>query len=123
MFIAIAASKDRLDVHVRPSGEFFAAARDGEGLERLADRLRGRSRSASGRGPAGSGPPAEGSGSPGGGPNRSAAPPLEVVVVVVGRRVAATGRGLYLPVARRALPGEAGGGREPERGWGGRARD
>ncbi len=29
-----------LDVHVRPSGESFAVARDGEGLERLADRLR-----------------------------------------------------------------------------------
>ena len=40
MFIGIDVSKDRLDVHVRPSGEFFAVARDGEGLERLADRLR-----------------------------------------------------------------------------------
>lgn len=40
MFIGIDVSKDRLDVHVRPSGEFFAVARDGEGLERLAGRLR-----------------------------------------------------------------------------------
>jgi transposase len=40
MFIGIDVSKDRLDVHVRPSGEFFAVARDGEELERLADRLR-----------------------------------------------------------------------------------
>ena len=40
MFIGIDVSKDRLEVHVRPSGEFFAVARDGEGLERLADRLR-----------------------------------------------------------------------------------
>ena len=40
MFIGIDVSKNRLDVHVRPSGEFFAVARDGEGLERLAERLR-----------------------------------------------------------------------------------
>jgi transposase len=40
MFIGIDVSKDRLDAHVRPSGEFFAVARDGEELERLADRLR-----------------------------------------------------------------------------------
>jgi transposase len=32
-------SKDRLDVHVRPSGEAFAVARDGKGLEDLVRRL------------------------------------------------------------------------------------
>jgi transposase len=32
-------SKDRLDVHLRPSGEAFAVARDGKGLENLIDRL------------------------------------------------------------------------------------
>jgi transposase len=40
MFVGIDVSKDRLDVHVRPSGEVFAVARDGEGLEELAARLR-----------------------------------------------------------------------------------
>ncbi len=40
MFVGIDVSKDRLDVHVRPSGEAFAVARDGEGLEGLAARLR-----------------------------------------------------------------------------------
>ncbi len=35
IFVGIDVSKDRLDVHVRPSGEAFAVARDGEGLERL----------------------------------------------------------------------------------------
>ena len=39
MFVGIDASKDRLDVHLRPSGETFAVARDGRGLERLITRL------------------------------------------------------------------------------------
>ena len=34
-FVGIDVSKDRLDVHVRPSGEVFAVARDGEGLQAL----------------------------------------------------------------------------------------
>lgn len=40
VFVGIDVSKDRLDVHVRPSGEAFAVARDGKGLEDLVDRLR-----------------------------------------------------------------------------------
>ncbi|HEX9570253.1 MAG TPA: IS110 family transposase, partial [Rhodospirillales bacterium] len=32
MYVGIDVAKDRLDVHVRPSGEAFAVARDGEGL-------------------------------------------------------------------------------------------
>jgi transposase len=40
MFIGIDVSKDRLDVHVRPSGEAFAVARDEAGLDDLATRLR-----------------------------------------------------------------------------------
>ena len=39
MFVGIDVSKDRLDVHLRPSGEGFAVARDGRGLERLVARL------------------------------------------------------------------------------------
>jgi transposase len=39
MFIGIDVCKDRLDVHVRPDGETFAVARDGEGLARLCERL------------------------------------------------------------------------------------
>src|SRR5262249_60984682 len=39
-FVGIDVSKDRLDVHVRPSGEAFAVSRDGTGLEELVDRLR-----------------------------------------------------------------------------------
>lgn len=39
MFVGIDVSKDRLDVHLRPSGEAFAVARDGEGVEALATRL------------------------------------------------------------------------------------
>ena len=39
MFIGIDVAKDRLDVHVRPSGEAFAVARDGEGLSTLVERL------------------------------------------------------------------------------------
>jgi len=38
-FVGIDVSKDRLDVHVLPSGEAFAVARNGEGLERLAAAL------------------------------------------------------------------------------------
>ncbi len=41
MFVGIDVAKDRLDVHLRPSGEAFAAARDGKGLEALVDRLGG----------------------------------------------------------------------------------
>ena len=41
IFVGIDVAKDRLDVHVRPSGEAFAVARDGKGLEELADRLGG----------------------------------------------------------------------------------
>jgi transposase len=38
-FVGIDVSKDRLDVHVRPSSEAFAVSRDGKGLEELIDRL------------------------------------------------------------------------------------
>lgn len=38
-FVGIDVSKDRLDVHVRPSGQAFAVARNGEGLDQLASRL------------------------------------------------------------------------------------
>jgi transposase len=38
-FIGIDVSKDRLDVHVRPTDETFAVARDGEGLTALIERL------------------------------------------------------------------------------------
>jgi len=41
MFVGIDVAKDRLDVHVRPSGEAFAVARDSEGLAALVDRLAG----------------------------------------------------------------------------------
>jgi transposase len=40
VFIGIDVSKDRLDICVRPSGETFTVTRDGEGLERLGERLR-----------------------------------------------------------------------------------
>jgi transposase len=40
MFAGIDVSKDRLEVHLRPSGEAFAVARDGPGLEALVARLR-----------------------------------------------------------------------------------
>jgi transposase len=40
IFVGIDVSKERLDVHVRPSGEAFAVARDGEGLAALVERLR-----------------------------------------------------------------------------------
>jgi len=38
-FIGIDVAKDRLDVHLRPSGESFTVTRDGEGLVQLVDRL------------------------------------------------------------------------------------
>jgi transposase len=38
-FVGIDVAKDRLDVHLRPSGEAFAVARDGEGLVQLVERL------------------------------------------------------------------------------------
>jgi transposase len=37
--VGIDVSKDRLDVHLRPSGEAFAVTRDGKGLETLVERL------------------------------------------------------------------------------------
>jgi transposase len=40
IYVGIDVSKDRLDVHVRPTGEAFAVTRDGKGLEELVDRLR-----------------------------------------------------------------------------------
>jgi transposase len=39
IYVGIDVSKDRLDVHVRPSGEAFGVARDGKGLEDLVRRL------------------------------------------------------------------------------------
>ncbi len=39
VYVGIDVSKDRLDVHVRPSGESLAVARDGEGLAVLIARL------------------------------------------------------------------------------------
>jgi transposase len=41
IIVGIDVSKDRLDVAVRPSGEVFAVERNAEGLEQLAQRLRG----------------------------------------------------------------------------------
>jgi len=40
IFVGIDVAKDRLDIHVRPSGESFTVARDGEGLVVLVDRLK-----------------------------------------------------------------------------------
>jgi transposase len=40
IYVGIDVSKDRLDVHVRPTGEAFVVARDGEGLAELVARLR-----------------------------------------------------------------------------------
>jgi transposase len=37
--VGVDVSRDRLDVHLRPSGEAFAVARDGKGLEGLIERL------------------------------------------------------------------------------------
>lgn len=39
--VGIDVSKDRLDVHVEPSGEAFAVVRDAAGVEALVERLRG----------------------------------------------------------------------------------
>lgn len=39
MFVGIDVSKDRLDVHVRPSGEVFAVNRDGPGIAAMTARL------------------------------------------------------------------------------------
>jgi transposase len=39
IYVGIDVAKDRLDVHVRPDGEAFAVARDGEGLAALVERL------------------------------------------------------------------------------------
>lgn len=39
LYVGVDVSKDRLDVHVRPSGAAFAIARDGDGLEALVARL------------------------------------------------------------------------------------
>jgi transposase len=40
IYVGIDVSKDRLDVHVQPTGEAFAVARDGEGLAALVERLK-----------------------------------------------------------------------------------
>ena len=40
--VGIDVSKDRLDVHVRPTSEVFAVSRDGRGLGTLCDRLKAR---------------------------------------------------------------------------------
>ena len=40
VYVGIDVSKERLDVHVRPSGEAFWVTRDGKGLEELLERLR-----------------------------------------------------------------------------------
>jgi len=40
MYVGIDVSKDRLDVHVRPSGEAFAVMHDSEGMTSLVERLR-----------------------------------------------------------------------------------
>ena len=39
-FVGIDVSKDRLDVHIRPSAQSFAALRDSKGLEQLVGELR-----------------------------------------------------------------------------------
>lgn len=39
VFVGIDVAKDRLDVHVRPSGDTFAVARDSEGVAALVERL------------------------------------------------------------------------------------
>jgi transposase len=40
MFVGIDVAKERLDVHVRPAGEAFTVARDGEGVAALVERLK-----------------------------------------------------------------------------------
>lgn len=39
MYVGIDVAKDRLDVHIRPTGETFTTTRDGEGLAQLVTRL------------------------------------------------------------------------------------
>ena len=39
IYVGIDVSKDRLDVHVVPSGQAFAVARDGKGLSELIEQL------------------------------------------------------------------------------------
>ena len=39
MFVGIDVSQDRLDIHVRPSGDAFAVMHDGEGITALVERL------------------------------------------------------------------------------------
>ena len=41
VFVGIDVSKDRLDVHLRPSGEAFCVPREGKGLDDLVTRLKG----------------------------------------------------------------------------------
>ena len=41
IYVGIDVSKDRLDVHVRPTGEAYAVSRDGKGLEELIQRVAG----------------------------------------------------------------------------------
>src|ERR1700748_2002092 len=41
IYVGVDVSKDRLDVHARPSGEAFVVSRDGKGLEELVERLCG----------------------------------------------------------------------------------
>lgn len=41
MFIGIDVSKDRLDIHIRPSGDAFGIMHDAEGISALVERLRG----------------------------------------------------------------------------------
>jgi hypothetical protein len=40
VYVGVDISKDRLDVHVRPSGQVFAVSRDGAGVDQLVGRLR-----------------------------------------------------------------------------------
>ena len=39
VFVVIDVSRDRLDVHLRPSGEAYCLPGDGKGLDRLVARL------------------------------------------------------------------------------------
>jgi transposase len=41
VYVGIDVAKDRLDAHIRPSGDAFAVARDGEGIGQLVERLKG----------------------------------------------------------------------------------
>lgn len=40
IYVGIDVSKDRLDVHVHPSGEVYAVARDGKGVADLVERMK-----------------------------------------------------------------------------------